>query len=272
MATFHCREVRKTMNKNLWLIIGIAFLVVFQSSAAIAAKKTTRDRQSTRRRTENKTKDNGLQQDRKAQQGFEQVRQAGKAIELPDKVESLTDDMVQLDERVGLTEKQKTKIGQMRTARDNSLAAWDKTNRTRFDTLKARLDKLSPDKHLKDCKRIVALLRTMQKKRASIATIHERKFFAVLTAEQRAKWNAPILFDILREEFSSLELTDEQTGQIKAVSDTHAKRCRFALAANVSPQITQPMRRHVYSRILTAKQRKEYAATKKPKKTGDKSR
>lgn len=267
-----CIKVRTAMTRNTWIIVGIALLIAIVSPATSETKKTTKKRLSAKQRAERELEEKKRQKTEKSQQGFGKWHQAGKEMELPAQVESLTDDMAQLDEKVGLTERQKKKIAEMRTVRDNALERWDKANRKKFDAMKAQLEKLSAKKDLKVCKAIVGRMNVMRRTHGSIITGHERKLFAVLTAEQRTKWNAPILAELVLQEFSSVELSEAQATKITAACNARAKRCNLPLDANVSTQIIGPIKRQVYSSVLTAKQRKEYAATKKPKKTSDKER
>ena len=254
-AVYNRLDVRSPMNMKLWLITGMVALIALVSFADGATKKRV-----TKKTTDSEKKDKNSD---KKERDFKKLQDIGLAIELPEKAESLTDDMEKLDQQVTLTEQQKKKIPEMRTARDKALESWDKVNRKKFDDMRVRLEKLSAGKGTRACKSIVGLMSAMCRTRASMAASHERKLFAVLTAEQRAKWNAPILLEILREEFSSLELSKGQTAKIESSSNAEAKRCRFPLGANVSTQITGPIKKYVYTRILTAKQRKEYAAMKK---------
>jgi len=260
------------MSRNTWLVVGIALLIALGSPMTGEAKKKTRDRQSAKKTAENKLKEKDRRKTEQAQKEFEKWRQEGREIELPENVGSMTDVMAELGEKVGLTEQQKKKIGEMRAVRDKALERWDKANRKNFDAVKAQLDKLSAGKGTRTCKAIVGRLNAMRKAHASIATGYERKMFEVLTAEQRAKWNAPILSKLLMQEFSSLELSEAQTAKIDSACNARAKRCSFPLGGNTSAQTAASLKKYVYSSILTAKQRKEYAATKKQEKAGDRNR
>jgi hypothetical protein len=256
-------DVRTAMNMKLWLITGMVALIALAPFAQGAVTKKV-----TRKKTESEKKDKDLDKKELAERDFQKLRDAGLAIELPEKVESLTDDMEKLDQQVTLTDQQKTKIPAMRTLRDTILANWDKVNRKKFDAMKARLDKLSTRRDMRACKTIVAQMQSMSRTRANLVTSNERKFFGALTAEQRGKWNGPILSKILLDEFSSLELSTEQTAKVETASNTQAKRLAVPLGADVPTQVTGPIKKYVYTQILTAKQRKEYAAAnaKKPKK------
>jgi len=246
------------MNMKLWLVTGIVALIAFTPLAEGVKKKTESDK-----------RDKDLTKKELAERDFQRLKGIGLSIELPKTDESLTDDMEKLDKQVTLTDQQKTKIPAMRALRDKGLANWDKVNRRKFDVMKARLEKLSSRRDMRACKAIVAQLQSLSKTRAKFVTSHERKFFGLLTAQQRGKWNAPILSEILLGEFSSLELSKEQTAKIETAAGTQAKRLAVPLGDDVPTQVTGPIKKYVYMRILTPQQRKVYAAAKRREMGGE---
>jgi len=256
------------MSKSIWFVIGVALLATFVSPAVSEAKKK-REGLSGKEKYERELREREFRKTAKVRAEFAKWRMAGSEMKLPENVESLTDDMDKLDEKVGLTEQQKKKITEMRTARDKVLERWNKANRKRFDTIKAHLDKLKPVKGNKTCKAIVGRLNALRKAHAGIAAGYERKLFAVLTPEQRTKWNAPILCELLKEEFSAMELTEVQTAKITAACNARAKRSTLPMAEGRSKQITESMKKYVYTSVLTAKQRKAYAAMKRSQKAAE---
>ena len=256
------------MNMKLWLVTGMVALIAFAPLSEGATKK----KKVTTKKPESVKKDKDLDKKEQAERDFQKWREAGLAIELPEKTESLTDDMETLDQKVTLTDQQKTKIPAMRTTRDKAMENWDKVNRKKFDALKARLEKLSTRRDMSACKTIITQMQSLSRTRANFVTSHERKFFGILTSQQRGKWNTPILSRILLDEFSSLELSKEQTAKIETTAGTQAKRLTAPLGSDVPTLVTGPIKKYVYSRILTAKQKKVYAATKKGEKAGNKSR
>ncbi|MBL7218906.1 MAG: hypothetical protein ISS69_02235 [Phycisphaerae bacterium] len=252
------------MKMKLWLITGMVASLAFASLAEGAVKKTTR------KKTESVKRDKDLDKKELAERDFQKLRDVGLEIELPKTDESLTDDMEKLDKQVTLTDQQKTKIPAMRALRDKGLANWDKVNRKKFDIMKARLEKLSSRRDMRACKAIVIQLQSLSKARANFVTSHERKFFGMLTPDQRGKWNAPILSQIILDEFSSLEPSKEQIAKIESAVSVQAKRLAVPLGADVPAQVTGPIKKYVYTRILTPQQRKVYAAAKIGEKTGKK--
>jgi len=263
-----CLEARTAMSKSIWFVIGVALLATFVSPATSEAKKK-KERSSRKKKYEEELKKKEFQKTAKIREEFSKWRNAGMAMNIPENVESLTDDMGQLDEKVTLTEQQKKKIAETRAIRDKTLERWNKANRKKFDTIKAKLEKLKPVKGNKTCKAIVGRLNVMRKAHAGIASGYERKLFAVLTPDQRSKWNAPILRELIEQEFSAMELTEAQTAKITTACKARAKRCTLPVAAGNSKQITESMKKYVYTSVLTTKQRKAYAAAKKRLKGGE---
>jgi hypothetical protein len=252
-------DVSFIMNMKLWIICGMLASIALVPIAEGAKKKTTGKKGGLFDRDE---KD--LDKKELAERDFQRLRDIGMGIELPEKSESLTDDMEGLDEQVTLTDVQKKKFTDLRTARDKILTNWDKVNRKKFELMQAGLEKLTSRRDMRKCKAIVSKLSSMAKIRGAVVTSYERKFFGMLTPVQRGKWNAPILAEVLVEEFSFLDLTEEQAAKIKTAADTQAKRLAIPLGSAAPPaKLTQPIMKYVYTRILTPKQRKAYAISKK---------
>ncbi|MDP6544438.1 MAG: hypothetical protein QGH60_10640 [Phycisphaerae bacterium] len=252
------------MNMKLWLITGMVALVGFAPLAEGAKKKKATGKSSLFDK-----RDKDLDKKERAERDFQKLREIGLSTELPKKTESLTDDMEKLDQQVTLTDQQKTKIPAMRALRDKILANWDKVNRKKFDAMQARLEKLKSRRDMRTCKAIVTRIRSMARARAIIVSSNERKFFTALTAEQRGKWNAPVISQVLLDEFQSLELTDEQIKKIESAAIAQAKRLAVPLGSTDPPaQVIEPIKKYVYTRILTAKQRKVYALARRREKAG----
>ncbi len=247
------------MNMKLWIIFGILASIALVPIAEGARKKTTSKKDGLFDRDEKDMDKKEL-----AERDFQRLRDAGLGIELPEESPSLTDDMEGLDELVTLTDVQKKKFTELRTARDKILANWDKVNRKKFQLMQAGLEKLTSRRDMRKCKAIVPKLSSMAKMRANIVTSYERKFFVMLTPVQRGKWNAPILAEVLVQEFSFLDLSDEQNAKINTAAGTQAKRLAIPLGSGPPPaKLTQPIMKYVYTRILTPKQRKAYAISKR---------
>jgi len=254
-------------NKRCLLLVALVALSAFALSTHTAAGKS---------REEDEEKDR--EREERARKEFRKWRQAGMVIELPKQVPSFANDAEKLNQQVALTEEQKAKIDKMRGLRDKALASWDKANVKKFDALKTKLEKLSPGssgsmaRDIKTCKTIVEYMHKLRKARDVIATGYERRMFAVLTAEQRRKWNAPIITEAVLGEFEPFGLEEAQIGRIKSLCEARAGKCTSPVNAEAGSRSIEAVKKQVYLRVLTIKQRKEYAATKKPEKPAGKNR
>jgi len=83
--------------------------------------------------------------------------------------------------------------------------------------------------------------------------------FAVLTAEQRAQWNVPILLEEMTKEFELLFLTSDQEERIQNLCRTQARRIAVPLDPRKHARIIRAVKAMVYRNILTSEQRREYA-------------
>lgn len=250
-------DSRSAMNTKLWFITGAVVLIAFAPPVDGAKKKPPRKVDSRKVQL---------------QREFDRLREIGQSIALPEKAESLTDDMDKLDQQVTLTDQQKKKISLMVAARDKTLAGWDKINRRKFDAMKVKFEKYSTPRDMRACKTIVTQMQSLSRARAIIATSNERKLFAVLTPDQRGKWNTPILSKLIMDEFASLELSKEQTAKIETAIAAQGRRLTVPLGSDPPPTLAaETVKKHIYTRILTAKQRKEYAAAKRKQKPGQRS-
>lgn len=259
-------------NKRFLLLVALAALAAFTLSAHTAAGK------SSDRKSREKEEEKDRERKERARKEFRKWRQAGMAIELSKQVSSFADDIEQLNQQVTLTEEQKAKIDKMRGLRDKALESWDKANVKKFDTLKTKLEKLSLGssgsmaRDIKTCKTIVEYMHKLRKARDAIAAGHERKMFATLTAEQRRKWNVPIISENVLAEFEPFDLEEAQIVKIKSLCEAQARKCTSPVNPEAGSRSIEAVKKQVYLRVLTIKQRKEYAATKKRDKATDKKR
>ena len=83
--------------------------------------------------------------------------------------------------------------------------------------------------------------------------------FLVLTPGQRAKWNTPILQAEVDKLFESLDLTDAQREQIRAMCELQAKRLSIPVSAQTTGNTIKAIASQVNLRILTREQRQKYA-------------
>jgi Spy/CpxP family protein refolding chaperone len=179
------------------------------------------------------------------------------------KVTSFTDDMKKLDTQLTFTDEQKAAIQTARTDRDAELTQWDERNERALATAHERLTKAGKTGAQKKAQADVdALLAVRQR----IATTYEKKMFDLLTPEQRAKYNGPILSAELQAEFKDEKLTPEQIEKVDALCQDPASKTTEPIVPKKPPATIKVLVGEVINSILTPEQRKLYGDAKNPTK------
>jgi Spy/CpxP family protein refolding chaperone len=180
------------------------------------------------------------------------------------KVTSFTDDVKKLDTQLTLTDEQKAGIQTARGERDNELAQWDDRNEKAIASLHEKATKASgkpgPLKHAQD--ELAALMAARER----IVANYEKKMFELLTPEQRAKYNAPLLSTEVQQEFKALKLTTEQIDQITALCQDPASKMTEPMQPKKPPASVKVLIGEVIPTVLTPEQRKAYSDSKAPAK------
>jgi Spy/CpxP family protein refolding chaperone len=175
------------------------------------------------------------------------------------------EDLEALATKVGLSDDQKTKLQKLKEARDAELAKYDKANEPRVQKAQERLNQLTGKGEGDKAKQIQSMrkqlegfLKGVEAGRERLASGHDRKMFAVLTPEQRVKWNGPILKDAMTKEFSLLFLDTKQEERLEAFCNTQAKRLNLPLDPDKHAKSLEGLHLQVYRTILNKKQQAEY--------------
>lgn len=179
------------------------------------------------------------------------------------------EDLDALTTQLALTEDQKKKIEALKTSRDKALERWDKVNQPKLEAAQSRLERLPAgerrDPRVADMRRrLQAGIRSLQASRAKLAGGYERRMFAVLKPEQKAKWNAPILKEEMTKRFSLLFLEAKQTERLETLCSAQGRR--LAVPLNVESEahakLIQSVEVQVFRSILNSKQKIEYRKLK----------
>jgi len=173
-------------------------------------------------------------------------------------------DLDALKTTVGLAEQQVQKIAALREKRDAALAKWDEANAERKAELKKKA-LMAPYPHgvAKARRELEAYLKAEKAARARLAAPYDRQMFAVLTREQRGKYNAPILRTAVIREFHSPALSGEQDKKLQALCEkTGASQPMPVPPETGAPQLNS-LYKQVYQQVLTPRQRESYATAKK---------
>jgi len=174
------------------------------------------------------------------------------------------------DNPLGLSDAQKKKMEEIKKQRDLLLARWDKGTKPEIDKLEAYRLKLDPQRQGQVIKQIEARVKALEQQRGQIEQLAERQMYAVLTPEQRGKWNGSILHDAVAGKLRLTMLSGEQDKKLQALCELGGRR----LVAPASPdakantQIVDLIEKEAVAKILTPAQRKEWIEwnTKNPPK------
>jgi Spy/CpxP family protein refolding chaperone len=188
-----------------------------------------------------------------------------------------------LDAKVTLTEEQKTKLKKLMETRDKTLAKFDKAYESRVQKAEERLSALRSrgEKNNRQVqnmrKQLEGFLKSVETKRSTLEGGYEKRMFALLKPEQRAKWNHPILQDALTKEFSLLFLDTKQEERLESLCKAQAKRLSVPLDPEKHAKSLEGLQMMVYRSILNKKQQLEYrkmkaAMVKKPGREGGRRR
>jgi hypothetical protein len=89
--------------------------------------------------------------------------------------------------------------------------------------------------------------------------------FAVLTADQKAKWNTPLLTDEMAKEFSIVMLDPKQIERLGAFCAQQARVLAFPVDPfNPADKQLNAVKMQIYKTILTPAQQAEYRQIRNP--------
>jgi Spy/CpxP family protein refolding chaperone len=179
------------------------------------------------------------------------------------------DDLDKIDATCTLTDTQKTRLRQIKAELDKALETYDKNSTPKLARIEEVLAKLSTDK--KDVKaastrkELDAMKAQIAAERENLSQTHTRRMFAVLTGDQKAKWNTPLLTDGMTAEFSVVALDSKQIERLSAFCAQQARILAFPIDP-FSPNDKQlnTVKMQVYNTILTPAQQAEYRKIKTP--------
>ena len=192
-------------------------------------------------------------------------------------IASFSDDIPALSTQLGLDEKQAAKLTDLRKRRDEALARGEQADQKRIESARKRISQAKRDS---DRQRMTQDLdkstQRIQRTREALAAQHERTMFFVLTADQKAKWNAPILQGEVEKLFASVGLTDAQKEQIRTLCAAQAKRLTAPASPKTASYTIKSLASQVSTRVLTREQRlqnaKDRAGRSKPAPRGQSPR
>lgn len=178
---------------------------------------------------------------------------------------SFTDDPNKLAKDLSLSDEQVTKLRELRKQRDEALTKLIETDTKRLALMKERLGamKTGAERAKAD---IVLAEKQHQTTLASMASTHERDMFAVLTEEQRGKYNAPSLSAEVAKSYKPLNLTEDQVKQITTLCEIRGREMTSPTDLKLHEGILKGLKAQAFTGVLTADQRRTQIQSAAPKK------
>jgi Spy/CpxP family protein refolding chaperone len=164
------------------------------------------------------------------------------------------------DNPVNLTDVQKRTIENIVKTRDKELDAWDKANKAKIEMVEQRKAKLDRKKQDREIKQIDAAVKQLEAQKEMISVGAEQRAYAVLTPEQKGKWNGQALHEAVAGKFRLLMLTDDQDKKLTALCEAAGKMMAGPLPSEPKQRdvIVEAMEKRAAG-LLTAAQKKQYA-------------
>ena len=218
------------MKRFTWLLLGLA-MVVMVASPIMAAEKAAREKKS--------------------------KRAPG----------ALRGEYAIMAGQCELSDEQKADIQAKLKAREEALAAWNEAN---SEKRKAAMEAVKKAKEAGDkdaTKKAAEGLKALDAERRKIEADSIAEIMAVLTAEQKAKWEAFRTYRTLMMRYKRVDPTEAQTAKIREVAAAAAKDLGAAAgddkeARKKQREIQTSLQKTIEETILTAEQRE--ALQKKP--------
>ncbi len=175
-----------------------------------------------------------------------------------------------------LSKQQQKQIAELNTLRQKAMKQFRAENGEKFRTLKAKIAEAKKNKDKKAMKEAMAQRRSLHRKQREIYSQWQPKIMAVLTPEQKVKWDRDQVVLSIKRQFRKAKLTDKQTVDVKAacakfttgvdLSDKKARRKAVKkLADYISKEILTDAQRAATTRAKRKTTTKPADSTKSPK-------
>lgn len=179
------------------------------------------------------------------------------------------DDIDRIDTVCELTDVQKTRLLSAKTGYDKAVEKYDKDTSKKLAKIDEYLGKQGDDKKDPQAadtrKQVEAMKARIAAGRENLAEGHIRKMFAILTADQKGKWNLTLLTEEMLKEFSPVILTSAQNERIESFCAKQVKSLTLPIGPlGQAHRQLNPLKQQVYKTILTAAQQADYRKLKAP--------
>ena len=122
-----------------------------------------------------------------------------------------------------LTDDQQTALKAKVKARDDALAAWSTANAEKVEAADAAAKAARSGTDANAKKQAGAAVKALATERAAATADADAAMLTVLTDEQKAKWQAFLMYQNVMKRFRKVELTEEQTAKVKAACGAACK-------------------------------------------------
>lgn len=130
--------------------------------------------------------------------------------------EGLTGEYAIMAEELALSDAQKNQLREKIAAKEAAIKAWSDANRRRQNELKKSADEAQANKDADKAKEFGNALKQLEGERDAVIAKADAEIDAVLTPDQRQKWEGVRAFRAVSARLKKVELTDAQTQEIKA--------------------------------------------------------
>jgi len=162
-----------------------------------------------------------------------------------------------------LTPEQKEQLAAKLKASKEAVEAWEQQNGQKVKDLQAKMKAAKEAGNTDEAKTIAQEVKTLLTDRARLAEGNMDAVLAMLTPEQKVKWNAFRLYRAAMQKYKRLGLSEDQTAKVRALADETAKASDPA-DEKAAKTAMMTLAEKVEKDILTAEQRE--GLSKKPEK------
>jgi Spy/CpxP family protein refolding chaperone len=197
-----------------------------------------------------------------AEEGAEQKPKKRKKQPKPKTV--LRGEYLMLSREAELSAEQKTELEGLVKAHQAELAAWNSVNAEKLKELKQELAQAKKDKDKEAVAAVRKKMSAIQKERAGLREGLWKKINAMLTDEQKAKYEAFKLYRGVARRYGRAKLTDAQKATVKEMVAQAQKDVAAAADRKAKAKVLNALHARIAEEVLTPEQR-EAMSKKRPK-------
>ena len=154
-----------------------------------------------------------------------------------------------------LTDEQKEQVKAKIQATKEAVAQWEQEHGEKAQELQKSMKAAKEAENKDEVKRIGQELKTLMTERRRLQQQTMTGVLAVLTAEQRTKWNGFRLYRQMMMRYKKTGLTEEQTAKVREMANAAAKALGDPSDEKAARKAAAALRDKVEQNVLTAEQR-----------------